>query len=128
MMPSFENIFKRGADLYYSRRNSYPLFEVEFRPSDNEWIYSILIRGNSGRVASCRCSEFNNDLITRMIENLLYSEDAVENAMRIESSYRTGFIDTRNIFQRVWNGEIRHTGDRVHFDLHPGLEEELDEE
>jgi len=103
MIPSMENLFKRGADLYYSRRHSYPLFEIEFRPGvDGEWIYEVTIRGNSGKVAQYRCTDFNDEIIVSMVESLLSSEDMAN----IEAG----------LFQREYSGEIRNTGDRVHIE------------
>ena len=119
MIPSIENLFKRGADLYYSCRHSYPLFKIEFRPSiGDEWIYKITIRGNDGKVASYSCAEFNDEVIIRMIKGLLDAEDV---------AYIHGAM-YRNICQADYEGRIRDTGERVHFDLRPGAIAALEEE
>ena len=123
MIPSMENLFKRGADLYYSRRHSYPLFTLEIRPGmRGEWIYEVTIKGNNGRVAQCRFIEFKDNTIVSMIESLLLAEDVAsgEYEDRLDRDLRE-FETMReqaytNIFQREYDGEIRATGDRVHIE------------
>ena len=104
MIPSIENLFKRGVDLYYSRRHSYPLFEIEFRPDvDDEWIYEVTIRGNNGKVVQLRYTKFDDNIIVGMVESLLNSEDMAN-------------IELSSLLQREYTGEIRNTGERVHIE------------